>query len=285
LQGTLKLEINQRTGEKMHQPQYALGHSPWETRRLMAQSQLYAPITRHLLTWAGIQPGMRVLDLGTGAGDVALLLADYVGPTGEVVGIDRDPEILKTAQARSLPQMTFRVGDIQQLAEAEKFDAVVGRLILMYQPDPVATLRQLHRILRPGGIVAFQEWTLTGSKSFYPEAPLWQQTAHWIGQTFRQAGVQMQMGLKFAECFEAAGLPIPQLHLEAPMGSGAQWAGYDYFADTLHSLLPLAIKLGITTAEAVQIETLGARLRAEAVNQGGVRILGTHILAWTRLEA
>jgi 2-polyprenyl-3-methyl-5-hydroxy-6-metoxy-1,4-benzoquinol methylase len=69
-------------------PDYALGRSAAETRRLIAQHQIYGPITRRFLTAAGVSAGMRVLDLGSGAGDVALLLADLVGPQGRVVGVD-----------------------------------------------------------------------------------------------------------------------------------------------------------------------------------------------------
>ena len=67
---------------------YALGRSDAEARRLMLQHRIYGAATRQLLTEAGIATGMRVLDVGSGAGDVALLLADLVGPTGEVVGVE-----------------------------------------------------------------------------------------------------------------------------------------------------------------------------------------------------
>ena len=67
---------------------YVLGHSERELERLRLQAQLIDPITRQFLIEAGIAPGMRVLDVGCGAGDVALLAADLVGPTGQVVGVD-----------------------------------------------------------------------------------------------------------------------------------------------------------------------------------------------------
>jgi SAM-dependent methyltransferase len=70
-------------------PDYAWGHSAAERRPGgSAEHQIYGPITRRFLTAAGVSAGMRVLDLGSGAGDVALLLADLVGPQGRVVGAD-----------------------------------------------------------------------------------------------------------------------------------------------------------------------------------------------------
>ena len=79
---------------------YALGRSEAETGRLMLQHQIYSPITRQFLVTAGVTRGMTVLDLGSGAGDVALLLADLVGPNGRVVGVDGHDGILETARER-----------------------------------------------------------------------------------------------------------------------------------------------------------------------------------------
>ena len=81
-------------------PEYALGRSEAETQRLILQHQIYGPLTRQFLIGAGVGPGMTVLDLGSGAGDVALLLADLVGPQGRVVGIDTNAKILDVARAR-----------------------------------------------------------------------------------------------------------------------------------------------------------------------------------------
>jgi SAM-dependent methyltransferase len=79
---------------------YALGRSEAETRRLIVQHQLYGPFTRQFLTAAGVTAGMKVLDVGSGAGDVALLLAELAGPQGQVVGVDTNAEILDTGRAR-----------------------------------------------------------------------------------------------------------------------------------------------------------------------------------------
>ena len=81
-------------------PTYPLGRGDAETRRLMLQHQIYGPLTRRLFEAAGIGAGMRVLDIGSGAGDVSLLLADLVGPRGRVTGVDLNGEILQTARAR-----------------------------------------------------------------------------------------------------------------------------------------------------------------------------------------
>jgi ubiquinone/menaquinone biosynthesis C-methylase UbiE len=90
---------------------------------------------------------MRVLDVGSGAGDVAFLAADLVGNTGEVIGMDRSEVALDLARARakdrSLHNVSFQEGDPVEATFAQPFDAVVGRLVLMYYADPVAALRRL----------------------------------------------------------------------------------------------------------------------------------------------
>jgi ubiquinone/menaquinone biosynthesis C-methylase UbiE len=141
-----------------------MGHSVREHDRLTLQAQLIASATRRLLTDAGLAPGMRVLDVGCGVGDVALLAAELVGPTGTVVGVDRDPCVLEQARKRACTlgatTVSFEEGDFRALPSGELFDAVVGRLVLMFQPDPVAALRSVLPHLQPGGIVAFQEVVL-----------------------------------------------------------------------------------------------------------------------------
>src|SRR5215207_11311970 len=123
-----------------------MGRSEAETRRLMAQHQLYSRFTRRLLEDAGITSGMKVLDVGSGAGDVALLAAELVGPHGTGVGVDSNPLILETArkrvQAAGLNNTSFVDTDISHLALDEDFDAVVGRCVLFFLSDP-AVLRRL----------------------------------------------------------------------------------------------------------------------------------------------
>src|SRR5215212_4010470 len=127
-------------------PAYLMGRSEAETRRLMAQHQLYSRFTRRLLEDAGIAEGMKVLDIGSGAGDVALLAAELVGPTGSVVGVELDPDLLAVARERArragLTNVTFYLGDAADTVPDQCFDALIGRWILVFLPDPVAALRR-----------------------------------------------------------------------------------------------------------------------------------------------
>ena len=82
------------------QNRYVLGESETEHSRLRDQSVVFDPPTIQLLTEAGLTEGMSVLDIGTGAGDVAVIAADLVGPSGHVLAVDRSPEALGGARRR-----------------------------------------------------------------------------------------------------------------------------------------------------------------------------------------
>ena len=98
-------------------PSYVFERSSDEYARLTRQAALFEPMTERLFRDAGITPGMRVLDVGSGVGDVALLAARLVGPHGSVVGVDLDGSALQTARARAgtlgLRNLTFIEGDVR----------------------------------------------------------------------------------------------------------------------------------------------------------------------------
>jgi len=126
---------------------YVLGATGREHERLIRQSRIFNPFTERLLRNAGISSGQRVLDIGSGVGDVAMLAAELVGPTGEVVGVERDANTLTIARSRVAEAQVRNVSlvetDVSQVASevsGKPFDAVVGRLILKFVPDPGAVL-------------------------------------------------------------------------------------------------------------------------------------------------
>jgi ubiquinone/menaquinone biosynthesis C-methylase UbiE len=176
---------------------YEHGHSDRELERLDRQARVVEPITRGFLRDAGIGLGMRVLDMGSGAGHVAFLAAELVGAAGEVVGVDRAPAAVAAArtraEARSLRNVSFLEGEPGGMTFERPFDAVVGRYELMHQTDPTAALRALARHLRPGGVLVFHEPDLDGARSF-PPAPTYDRCCRWIVETYRRLGAEPRMG-------------------------------------------------------------------------------------------
>lgn len=266
---------------------YLFEFSTQEGRRLQSQAELLAPSTRALFKSAGITRGMKVLEVGSGAGDVTLLAAALVGPTGTVVGIERNPASLERARARvqaaGLTQVAFVEGDLTSLRPEGEFDAVVGRLVLQHLPDPALVLRGLVRLLRPGGIVAFQEIAIPQMGASAPPVLLLDQVYRWVNEGLRRAGVESRFGLHLYRVFLDAGLPAPTLYCDAFAGAGPDWGWYEVIAESVRTLLPVIIGQGIATAEEIAIDTLAQRCREAAVSQRSIVLAPDYISAWTHI--
>ena len=179
-------------------PRYALGHSDRELNRLTIQARLIEPITRRFMVEAGIAPGMRVLEDRERCRRCSFLVAGLVGEAGEVVGTDRSEAALavarRRADERSLGNVTFHQGDPSQLAFEESFDAVVGRYVLMFQPDPAAMLRGVSTHVRGGGLVVFHEPYRDTIRS-YPPVPAYDRGLRAsVTEAVRQAGGRSTAG-------------------------------------------------------------------------------------------
>jgi ubiquinone/menaquinone biosynthesis C-methylase UbiE len=168
---------------------YFLGYSDAEVERLALQNAFYRDATETVLRRAGLVPGMRVLDIGCGGGDVSLLAAELVGPSGFVLGIDRSAEAITAARRRveaaKIQQVQFAASEVDEFSMDIPFDALIGRFVLMYMSDPAATLRMLIRHLQSDGIVAFQEMEMRTARG-YPNAPLFQRRVDWYATAMLQ---------------------------------------------------------------------------------------------------
>jgi SAM-dependent methyltransferase len=267
-------------------PDYLFGQSAEETERLRLQARMFAPYTKRFLEDAGIARGMKVLDVGTGAGDVALLVADLVGQDGNVTGVDLNQELIEMAKARAaaggLENVSFIVGDAATIELDRNLDAVVGRCVLFFTAEPAALVRRLAGHVRDGGIVAFQEpANATLAPMSLPHSQLLERMWEWILETYRRAGMDLYMGLRLRSVFAQAGLPAPEMHLDAAAGGGPDWPGYEYMARLVRTILPLITKFGVATEDEVKIDTLADRLRDE-IGDAGVAVTWGFITAWAQ---
>jgi len=265
---------------------YILGHSEREIARLKAQAAHIDPTTRRFLCEAGIGPGMRVLDVGSGAGHVAFLAADLVGGSGEVIGVDLAPAAIEVARSRtaaqSLANVTFLQVNPAAMSFDRPFDALIGRYVLQFQKDPAAALRAMAAHVRPQGLIVFHEIDWAGLASF-PPVPTFDQVCQWGSATMRRHGTETHMGRKLHATFVGAGLHAPTMRLEAPVGgipANGVWLGR--FKELIATLLPEMERLGVATAAQVDIETLIERISAEAARTNSVIIGHFQVGAWAR---
>lgn len=265
-------------------PTYPLGHSERELERLTVQARDLAAHTTVLFRRAGVSAGHRVLDLGCGAGDVSFIAAEIVGPSGHVIGVDRSPAAVDAARERARRvghlNVTFKVGDAADLAIGGEFDAIVGRLVLMYLPDPVKALRGLQRLLRPQGLVVLQEGDPHTIDS-EPECPLVSQIRSWMIAALERTGCATRMGSRLSTVLHKAGFRPEGSWVSQPSYVGASLARLDWFADLARTLAPTLEKTGI--AHAVQVDTLAARLVAEASARHAIVYAPRLVGIWARI--
>ncbi len=267
--------------------EYSLGHSEHEQQRLKQQAALYQDVTLRVFLQAGIGTGMRVLDIGSGVGDVSFAVRQLVGESGEVVGIDRSPDATAEAARRALDagwnNVRFEVADCSSFTSGMKFDALVGRLVLMYQSEPAETLRSLTPMLKRNAVVAFLEYDMVLAPVSYPRNELFERTVTAVRTAFDKTGGRLRMGAELHSTFVRAGLTAPRLTVEIPAGAGSDWVGYEMVAGAARSLLPVMEKFGIAGVPAAGIDTLADRLRQECVRDGTITLAPAIVGAWSRL--
>lgn len=233
-----------------------------------------ADFTTRLLQDAQIGPGMRVLDVGCGSGDVSWLLARLVGLDGAVVGIDQAESALHQARQRQTPKGArppeFIACDLHALpASLGLFDAIVGRRVLMYQAEPVKAVRGLAKYLLPGGVMVFQEHDSTLTPASLAPFPLHRKAQKWLQGMLAKEGADLHIGFNLQPVFADAGLDIEDLRAEALV----QTPEIAYaLADIVRACLPRIIAHGVATARQVSIDTLQARLDAERRQSKGIYI-------------
>jgi SAM-dependent methyltransferase len=265
---------------------YPLGYSEDEARRLASQAAFLEDLTADVLRRAGIESGMKVLDLGCGVGDVSVLAASMVGNSGAVLGIDRAVSSIEMARRRvailGTLQVRFETAELDAFDSVEKFDAVIGRLVLLYQPDPTSLLLRLRKFLQPNAIIAFQEMDME-TVSQVPTSETFTRVRSWILGGFKAGGTELNMGSKLLPTFLSAGLPRPTMIAASRVESGPGSKVYAILAQIVQSLLPLIERAGAATVDEVAVGTLAERLRQDALANESVTFWPRLVGAWSRL--
>lgn len=272
----------------MPRPAYVLGHSQFELERLARQERLIGGATRDYFRAAGLAAGMRVLDVGSGTGAVAFHAAEFVGPSGEVIGTDLAPAAIEAAgqaaAARGLSHVSFRQGNPAEMTFERQFDAVVGRYVLLFQEDAGHMLRQLAKHVRPGGIIVFHEpdWSFLRSE---PPAPTYDRCCRWIVDTFERAKTGTNTSTRMRRDFVAAGLGTPAMRLQAVIGdavSAEDWLRA--VAELAIVLAPAMAQHGVATANEIRADTLADRIIREVADNNSTIVGRAEIGAWVRVE-
>jgi len=286
-QDGLELVYPLREMTPMDDTDYALGRTRAEYNRLIEQAELIRPLTERVLRAAGIGPGMRVLDVGCGAGDVSFLVSEIVGTSGSVIGIDLDGNAIRLADerrvARGITNVVFLEGDARSVDRERPFDAAVGRFILMYMSDPTAALRLIAQNVRPGGIVAFHETWAGMSPAAAMSLPVLASLHSLLRATFERSGARVDVAKELYSRMRDAGLePEPRPIAEVAICFGQDAVAYRHWALFTRSMLPKIVEYGLASEEEV-LRKLKRQLHPELIDACGVLPLGWLMIGqWAR---
>lgn len=265
---------------------YVMGYTENEKQRLALQASIINPLTEAFFRRAGVSAGMRVLELGCGIGEVSLIAARLVGPHGQVHCIDIDGDSLSIACGRTRSaghnHVTFEQTEVMQHTPVRTYDAVIGRHILLHAADALATLQKAVALVHTGGLIAFQEHDLSFCTRGYPDLPLLFSIVELMMEFWHRAVPRPNVGAQLFWLMQEAGLPPPECRAESVMDGGPCSPVYQWIAETMHSLQPRMVALGISGVAALDLDTLAQRLREEAVEKHGVFISAPLIGAFAR---
>ena len=232
---------------------YALERTPQEYERLRAQARIWAPATGRLFDQVALAPGATCLDAGCGPGETMRLMAQRVGTSGRVTGIDVDAPL--GAQAVAMlhdaghRQCAFERIDLtaDEPVPGAPFDLVYARLLLYHLPQRVVVLKRLWDAVAPGGHLLVQDYDLLNS-GVLPSLASMDECLRVVVGAFSAARCDVRVGARLPQLFAQAGIGTPD---------GTDVAGrlepladaHRMFTAVFRSVLPTAITHGITTEQ------------------------------------
>jgi ubiquinone/menaquinone biosynthesis C-methylase UbiE len=200
-------------------PEYVLGASTPERQRLLTQCELFKPEARTMLEQIGVGRNWWTIDVGCGPLGILDLLAEFTGPGAEVIGLERDPDMLdfghELMAQRGLDSVRLIQGDARKTEMPESsFDLAHARLLLVNLPEPEEVVGELANITRPGGWVALEEvdwisWTCD------PMHPSWARLLDINATIWRKRRMNVNIGRCLPRMLTEAGLTDIQYKSQA----------------------------------------------------------------------
>lgn len=268
------------SGKAGQADRYLLGDSTAEVEHLVNQAEVFADVAAELLDQVGLAAGASAIDVGCGALGILPLLCDRVGPSGRVVGLDREARILdaarKAADQRGLP-VEFVQGDATGLdLPAGSFDFVHERTVLLNVQDPAKVVAEMIRIARPGGVIALEEPDSAGWVCDPPH-PAWDPLLAELLAAYRRNGKNFNTGRRIARMLRDAGLADVQVRVTARVTKPGDY--YQTFLLALTGLVRDQIITGGRLA-AAEFDAQAASLRAHLEEPGTLTGMAEMWQAW-----
>ena len=262
---------------------YALGSTSGESARLQRQAEELMPDSAVLIDRVGLRPGGSAIDMGCGPRGVIDLLAERVAPGGRVVGLDADPAHVAMAaefvRGWGLSEIEVVRGDARDTGlEANSFDLVHARTLLVNVPAPAEVPEEMVRLARPGGWVAGLEPD-TEAAICYPPHPAFDRLSEIFTAAFSRNGAQPHFGRRMALLYRQAGLQDVKVEVRA----GVYPAGHSrrtIRADLVLSMRRQILEMGLSDPQ--ELNELDTAARRHLEDPDVLVMPGLHFLAWGR---
>lgn len=211
---------------------YVLGTNDEELDRLGLQHRVWRPVVTECWQRVGITHGWRVLDVGAGPGYATADLAEIVGPTGSVLGVERSARFLEAARERcrrrGLTNVEFREADLMEISLGQLgFDASWCRWVTSFVSSPAKLIDNIAGALRPGGVAIFHEYSDYETFRFMPIRPALESFALEVMASWRATGGEPNVARELPGLLAAAGLRVveirPQVRTVSPRDYTWQW--------------------------------------------------------------
>lgn len=211
---------------------YLLGVNQAELERLQYQHQVWKNVTDNFLDRLHIQKGWKCLDVGAGPGFVSLDLHDRVGEEGEITALEPSEYFLAWLKSQSEQRGWKNIARINGSVEQaelpkEYFDFIFVRWVIAFVPDPVLFFEKLVHSLKPGAVIAFQDYYYEGL-SLHPKGGVWDSMADTVRAYYRSAGGDPYIAGKLPEYFHERELTLidfsPHQLAGGPSSEPMEWA-------------------------------------------------------------
>jgi len=266
------------------QPQtgkYTLATGKAGASRLHLLHRIYSPVAQRVLTEAGLEPGMSVADFGCGVGATTRMLAEMVGPTGRVTGVDLSAEQL--AEGRALCETEgIRNATLVEASAYEtglprnSFDLAYCRFLLLHLTDPARAVREMRDVLKPGGILVVEDGNLMTAGSV-PHSGL-----HWFPDLFGQLGpkrgVDYGVADKLFHLVRAAGFPKPGVFIHQPAAASGEERLL--LQQSVEEIGPACVDTGLLTADG--LKNVLAEMQAASDDPDVLVLMPRMWLVWAR---